>query len=289
MLAQQIMNGLETGLIYGLLALGFSLVYRTTRVVNFAHGEFFSLAVLTGVAVERAWNFSSLGMALAACTVTVLVAGSLAYFVLWRLKSSLERTVATIAASLALRDGMLLAFGSDSSSLRPFLGEGSWLLSGTSIPKNSIALFAFTGLLLAIFWIVITRTRLGIQMRATAQDRELAAVSGIKIRNVELFAFALGALAAAAAGLLVGSSWQVNYATGTVVGIKAFTAALLGGYGRLGGAILGGLALGVTEALFAGYISSTWKDFAVFLVLLAVLLAFPNGLLSLREKRFSWS
>lgn len=289
MLAQQIMNGLETGLIYGLLALGFSLAYRTTRVVNFAHGEFFTLAVLTGATIESAWSLPSLAMALAASTVTVLVAGSLAYFVLWRLKSSLERTVATIAASLALRDGMLLAFGSDSSSLHPFLGEGSWFLSGTSIPKNSIALMILTGLLLAVFWIVITRTRLGIQMRATAQDRELAAVSGIKIRNVEFFAFALGALAAAAAGLLVGSSWQVNYATGTVVGIKAFTAALLGGFGRLGGAILGGLVLGVTEALFAGYISSTWKDFSVFLVLLAVLLVFPKGLLSLREKRFSWS
>lgn len=285
MLTQQVINGLGTGLIYGLLALGFSLAYCTTRVINFAHGEFFTLGAFLGITLQRFEHFSVLTASALAAFAVAIGAGVVAFFVLWWLPSALERSVATIALSLALRDGMLVAFGSDTASFPSSPLESATSLFGVTLPQYALALIAWTGLLLLALWLLVTRSRIGVQMRATAEDRELSATNGVRIRNVEAIAFAVAALGAAAAGLLIGPSWQVNYAAGSIVGVKAFTAAMIGGLGRLGGAVVGGILLGLTEALFAGYISSTWKDFAVFMLLLATLLFFPRGLFSRSTQR----
>jgi branched-chain amino acid transport system permease protein len=285
MLAQQLANGISTGLVYGLLALGFSLAYSATRVVNFAHGEFFTLGALLGIWMQRGCGFSLLPASLISVTAMTVAAGSFAFFILWWLRTPLQRTVATIAVSLGLRDAMLLAFGSDSASFPQASAEGTLQLFGVTVSRYSMLLAAWTVVLLFTFWFVVTRTRLGIWMRATAQDPELAATNGVVVRNIEAAAFALGAFAAVAAGLLIGPSWQVSYSAGSVVGVKAFTSAMLGGLGRLDGAVAGGVLLGVAEALFAGYVSSAWKDLAVFLVLLVTLLFLPRGLFSLRAQR----
>jgi len=283
--AQQLANGLGTGLIYGLLALGFSLAYSTTRVVNFAHGEFFTLGAFLGIRLQRGGGFSVLPASVISATTVTVAAGLFAFIILWRLRSPLQRSVATIAVSLGLRDAILLGFGSDSASFPRASAEGTLDLLGVTIARYSMFLTAWTAALLLTFWFVVTRTRLGTWMRATAQDPELAATNGIAIRNMEAGAFALGAFAAVAAGLLIGPSWQVSYSSGSVVGIKAFTSAMLGGLGRLDGAVAGGLLLGVAEALFAGYVSSAWKDLAVFLVLLVTLLFLPRGLFAMRAQR----
>ncbi len=285
MLGQQLANGFSTGLVYGLLALGFSLAYSTTRVVNFAHGELFAFGALLGIWLQRDGELGLLPASLLSSMVVILAASAFAYLVLWRLRSPLQRSVATIAVSLGLRDAMLLIFGSDSASFPQTRVTGTVDVFGIIVSRYSVTLIVWTVALLIAFWLILARSRLGIWMRATAQDPELAATSGIKIRNVEAGAFALSALAAAAAGLLIGPSWQVSYSSGSIVGVKAFTAAMLGGFGRLGGAVVGGILLGVTETIFAGYVSSAWKDLAVFLLLLATLIFFPRGLMATRAGR----
>lgn len=284
MLIQQLINGLCTGLVYGLLALGFSLAYSTTRVINFAHGEFFTLGAFIGLTLQRSAHLSYVSAASLASAAVALAAFGIAYLVLWWLPSTLLRTVATIALSLALRDGMLLAFGSDTASF-PMVPSTAILVGGVAVPKYTLTLIAATGVLLLLLWFVLAHTREGLHMRATAQDRDLAASNGVAVRRVQATAYALAALGAAAAGLLIAPTWQVSYAAGTVVGIKAFTAAMVGGLGRLGPAVLGGVLLGVTEALFSGYISSSWTDLSVFVLLLIVLVAFPRGLFGIRSDR----
>jgi branched-chain amino acid transport system permease protein len=285
MLVQQLMNGLSTGLIYGLLALGFSLAYSTTRVINFAHGEFFTLGAFLGITLQRWGGLSPIAAAIVAALSVTAVAAAFAYGVLWRLPSALTRAVATIAASLALRDGMLLAFGSDTASFSTSSLQRTVSVLTVVVPRYTLDLTIWTAVLLIALWLLLKRTRIGVHMRATAQDRELAASAGIRVRHVEAIAFGVAALGAAAAGLLIGPSWQVNFAAGSIVGVKAFTAAMVGGLGRLGGAVIGGILLGLTEAIFAGYVSSAWKDLAVFMLLLLTLLWFPRGLFSFRAQR----
>lgn len=287
MFAQQLVNGFTVGLVYGLLALGLSLAYSTTRVVNFAHGEMFALGAFIGLTLQKTTNCS---YAIATATSVVLVAisaASLAYLILWKLPTSLDRSVATICLSLMLRDGMLLVFGSDSATFPPIFPVGSITLLTVTIPRASLVIVAATIVILLAAWFFIARTRWGIWMRATAEDEELAAVNGIHTRRTQSFSFGAGAGLAAIAGLLICPTWQVHYGAGTTVGLKAFAAAMIGGLGNLPGALLGGLILGLLETLLVAYLSSRWKDLSVYLVLLLVLVFLPNGILSSRKKRLS--
>lgn len=285
MLAQQLANGLVTGLIYGLLALGFSLAFCTTRVVNFAHGELFTLGAFGGIALQRSLEAPFLIAAVSSAGAVAAMSWFFAFFVLWHLRSPLERAVATIALGLGLRDGMLVAFGSDSESFSPVFPLGAVKVAGIMLPKASMVILVLTLILLLAVWILVQRTRIGLWMRATAQDEEFAASVGIRTRSTQATAFGLGALLAAAAGLLVGPTWQVHYAAGATIGVKAFTAAMVGGLGRLGGAVAGGIVLGISETFFAGYVSSSWKDLAVYVLLVLTLLFFPNGLFAAGQRR----
>ena len=279
MLPQQLANGLSLGFVYALLALGLALVYSTSRVVNFAHGDVFTLGAFLGLVLQRDMGMH-FGFAAAGASIAIFLGGAVfSYHVLWRLPTSLERSVATIALGLGLRDGMLILFGSDSESFDAVYPTGVIRLIGANLPASLLVISILTGLLLVGVGLVVRFTRVGIQMRAAAQDPELAAMIGISTRSVQALAFGSGCMLAAAAGVLVGPVWQVYYAAGAPVGIKAFTAALLGGFGSLAGATLGGLMVGVLEALLAGYVSSTWKDLGVYACLLITLLLLPRGLI----------
>lgn len=285
MLGQQIANGVASGLVYGLLALGFSLAYATTRVINFAHGDIFAVGAFVGLSLQQSAGLPFPVAALIAILLVAISATIFAYSLLWRLRTTLERSVATIALALILRDGMLLLFGSDSASFGAVFPEGSIHIGTVAMPRASLVIMAASLCLLASFWWLSGRTRWGLWMRATAQDAELAAANGIPTRSIQAIAFGLGSSLAAAAGLLIGPAWQMHYAVGTVVGVKAFTAAMLGGLGHLTGALAGGLLLGVAEAILAGYGSSAWKDLTVYACLLAVLLLAPRGLFAMGKRR----
>lgn len=285
MLCQQLVNGVLVGLIYGLLALGFSLAYSTTRVINFAHGEMFTLGAFLGLALQRSGGLP-FAVAAPASVLLVGVAGAVfGYLVLRPLGSALVRSVATIALSLVLRDGMLIAFGSDSVSYPPVYPPGSLSAGWLAVPRSSVVIAAITLVLLVGFGAVLSRSRWGIWTRATAQDEELAATVGIPTGHIQALAFGAGSALAAAAGVLITPTWQVHYAAGMVVGLKAYTAAMFGGLGNLSGALAGGILLGAAEALLAGYVSSTWKDLAVYLCLFVVLVFLPRGLFSVRSVR----
>jgi branched-chain amino acid transport system permease protein len=285
MFSQQLANGLVVGLIYGLLALGLSLAFATTRIVNFAHGEMFTLGAFLGLTIQRGTGLPFLLVAVVSALAVFFLASLLAQFVLWRLETPLQRSVATIALALGLRDAMLIAFGSDSASFLPVFPEGSWDMGPVVVPRSFAWVGGLTLLLLLAFVGFVERSRWGIWMRATAQDVELAAAAGVRTRRVQTLAFGLGAMLAAAAALLVGPTWQISYASGIPVGLKAFTAAVIGGLGNLWGALLGGILLGLGEALFAGYLSSAWKDFWVFLLLIGVIVFLPRGILPAQAER----
>lgn len=285
MFGQQLANGIAVGLIYALLALGLSLTFATTRIINFAHGELFTLAAFLGLTFQRGGGLP-FGLAAAASSLLVFAfAVVLAHAVLWRLRGGLQRSVATIALSLGLRDGMLLAFGSDSASFSRVFPEGSLSIGGVLVPRSSLIVLGAALIVLAAVWAFVQKSRWGIWMRATAQEPELAALSGIATHRVHTLAFGLGTVLAAFAGLLVGPTWQVNYATGVPIALKAFTAAVIGGLGDLRGAVVGGLILGCAEALFAGYVSSTWKDLAVFVLLIVVIVVRPRGIFAAHAER----
>lgn len=287
MLGQQLINGLEIGLIYGLLALGLSLAYTTTRVVNFAHGEMFTLGAFLALTLQRRAGMPFIAAGTIGAVVLFFAGLAFAYLVLWRLRSPLARVVATIALGLALRDLMLLIFGSDSASFANAYPRGHLTLFGTTLPFDGLIVTACTLVLLAGVWLLVMRTRLGVWMRATAQDEDLAATGGIPTRRVQALAFGLAALLAGTAGILVGPTWQVNYGTGVGIALKAFVAALLGGLGNIWGALVGGVLLGLLETLLAGYVSSGLKDLFVFVALLLVLVLMPRGVLAIRPARIS--
>jgi len=282
---QQLVNGVSLGFVYALLALGLALAYSTSRVINFAHGDVFTLGAFVGLGLQRHLGIH-FGLAAVGASIAVFLGGAVfSYHVLWRLRTSLERSVSTIALGLGLRDGMLIIFGSDSQSFDAVYPTGVIGIGGMVLPSSLLIVIALTALLLVGVGLAVTMTSIGIQMRAAAQDPELAAMIGISTRKIQALGFGSGCMLAAIAGVLVGPVWQVYYAAGSPVGVKAFTAALLGGFGSLRGATLGGLMVGVLEALLAGYVSSTWKDLGVYACLLMTLLLLPRGLVHTGSNR----
>lgn len=276
MLEQQIANGVTIGLVYGLLAIGLAMAYSTTKIVNFAHGELFTFGAFIGLTLQRHLHLPFVVAASSAVLLVFLLVGLFAYLILWKLKSPLERSVATIALGLALRDLMLVLFGSDSESFAAVYPEGTLSLGSLTFSYATVLVCLVTLVLLTAVALVVRKTQCGMWMRATAQNEQLAATTGIHTRLVQAGAFGGGAALAAVAGLLITPQWQVYYGGGTVVGLKAFTAALIGGLGSFRGALLGGIIVGLVEALLAGYVSSTWKDLDVYVFLILSMLVVPR-------------
>lgn len=280
MFLQQLVNGLSIGLVFALLAVGLSLAFATSRVVNFAHGDVFVLgAVLASTLVQQ----MSLPFALSGAVAVTVVgagAGAFSWFVLWRLRTTLERSVATILVGIAVRDGILLAVGSDSVGLPDVYPHGTVDLgAAATVPYSAfVVIIAAVGMLAASHYF-LTRTHLGVQMQASAENPTLAASIGIPSRRVQATAFGLSCAMAAAAGVILIPTWQMNFASGLPVGLKAFTAALLGGFGQVGGSLVGGLTVGLGEAFVAGYADSTWKDAFVYTGLLLILAFMPRRFL----------
>ena len=280
MFTQQVANGISIGFIYALLAMGLALSYSTSRVVNFAHGDIFTLGAFIGLISQRHLGMPFAAAAPFACILVGAAAALFSYCVLWHLTASLDRSVATIALGLGLRDGMLIVFGSDSQSFANVYPTRVLVIGAVSMPVSILIVTALTGVLLLGVGLTVARSRIGIQMRAAAQDAELATMIGISTRRIQAMAFGGACMLAAAAGNLVGPLWQVYYAAGIPVGLKAFTAALLSGFGSIKGATLGGLIVGILESLIAGYVSSTWKDLMVYSCMLIALPLLPRRVLS---------
>ncbi|HUZ08443.1 MAG TPA: branched-chain amino acid ABC transporter permease [Candidatus Paceibacterota bacterium] len=292
---QQLINGLALGSILALIALGYTMVYGILRFINFAHGDVFMLGAFAGfylapkiatvLPMPSIWSgIAVMGVSMAICAVIGIVIERLAYRPLRR-SPKLTMLITAIGISLFLEYTGQFVFGAAPKSFPRILPVYAITkFGGLSLNSNQIVVFAVTLLLLFALRFVVLKTKIGMAMRALSFNPEAAALMGVNTDIVISFTFGLGSALAGAAGIL----FAVNYPAidplmGIMPGLKAFVAAVLGGIGNLPGAALGGIIIGVTETLVAGYISSTYRDAIAFGILILILIIKPSGLLGKKE------
>jgi branched-chain amino acid transport system permease protein len=272
-------SGLTVGAIYALVALGFTLIYNSSDVINFAQGEFVMLGGMITVFAADAGLPLPIS-ALLAVIVTVAVGLLLYRFAIEpaRGSSAVTLIIITIGASILLRGIAAVVFDKNFHSLPAFAGSAPWNVAGASLlPQTGVVLLG-TGFVVAALWAFLARTLTGKAMLATAANRLAAQLVGINTSAVVGLSFALSAAIGATGGILAAPITLTNYSVGTLLALKGFAAAMLGGMGNPLGAVAGGLLMGLLEAFGAGYLSSQYKDAIAFLVILAVLFAMPQGL-----------
>ncbi len=291
---QQLTNGLAVGGIYALIALGYTMVYGVLKLINFAHGDLFTLGAYLGLTLLTSLGLSGrLGPLLGLLLLAVLVMGFVALtgalleraaYRPLRQSPRLSAVVSALGASIFLQNTIMLIYGARIHVYpQDILPRVAIEIGGLSIPLVRILVFVVSLLLMGALFLFIQRTRLGTAIRAAAIDQAAARLMGINVDQVILIVFLIGPGLGGVAGLLVGLYYgQVNFTMGWVYGLKAFTAAILGGIGNIPGAMVGGLILGVIEALGAAYISVAWKDAIAFFVLIVILIVRPTGLLGER-------
>jgi branched-chain amino acid transport system permease protein len=286
---QYVISGITNGAIYAVIALGFTIIYNATEVINFSQGEFVMLGGMAVIALDSSGNLPlGLSFILAVLAVT-LVGAILERFTIRPVKSSDPVTliIITVGASIFLRGVAMMIWGKDALGLRPFSGASPIHLGGATLVPQSLWVLGVTVVVMAGLQFFYKHTITGKAMRACAFNRRAASLVGISVNRMVLVSFALSAAIGAAAGIVIVPITLCGYDVGTMLGLKGFCAAVLGGLGSSPGSILGGFLLGVLEALGAGLISSGFKDAIAFFVLLLVLFLRPSGLLGPKEiKRF---
>ncbi|HVC12305.1 MAG TPA: branched-chain amino acid ABC transporter permease [Burkholderiales bacterium] len=282
-LLQFLFAGLTAGAIYALVALGFSIIYNASQVINFAQGEFVMIGGMATV------SFLHLGLplplaALAAVAATALVGLALAKLAIEpaRNASVVTLIIITIGASILLRGLATLVWDKNLHPLPAFSGDKPIALDGATLLPQSLWVLGVSLAILGALWWFFNRTLYGKAMLATSHNRLAAQLVGISVRHVLLASFGLSAALGALAGILVAPITFTSWDVGVMLGLKGFAAAILGGLGSGPGAVLGGLMLGLAEALAAGYVSSAYKDAIAFVIILAVLMLMPSGLLGRR-------
>ena len=272
-------SGLTVGAIYALIALGFTLIYNASDVINFAQGEFVMVSGMTAVFAAAAGIPLPLA-ALLAIVVTVLFGILLHRLAIEpaRGASPVTLIIITIGASILMRGLAAVFFDKNFHSLPPLAGDTPLNLGGAAILPQSIIVLIGTGIIVTALWLFLNRTLMGKAMLATAANRLAARLVGIDTSAIIGISFVVSALIGAVGGLLATPITLTNYAIGTLLALKGFAAAMLGGMGSPIGAVAGGLLLGLLEAFGAGYLSSQYKDAIAFILILAVLFAMPQGL-----------
>ena len=283
-------SGLTRGSIYALIALGYTMVYGIIGLINFAHGEIYMIGAFT--AFIAATVFSIMGLPLPAIFILAALAAmiwssaygytieKLAYKPL-RNAPRLSPLISAIGMSIFLQNYVLLAQTSDFLPFPELIPEFAFMepIAGVVGSSDLVILLTTAVVMIALSWL-IKFTRIGKAMRATAQDRTMAMLVGINVNTVISVTFVLGSALAALGGLLIASHvGQINFFIGFIAGIKAFTAAVLGGIGSIPGAVLGSFILGLTESFATGYVSSDYEDVFAFSLLVLILIFRPSGLL----------
>lgn len=291
---QQLTNGLAVGSIYALIALGYTMVYGVLKLINFAHGDLFTIGAYLGMTLLASFALHEkigpfFGIVVLALMVMGLVAilGAILERTAYRpLRESprLSAVVSALGASIFLQNAVMLIYGARFQVYpEDLVPETSVDLFGLYIPAVRILVLAVSIALMAGLYTFIQKTRVGTAIRAAAIDQDAARLMGIDVNRVILLVFLIGPALGGVAGLMVGMQYgQINFTMGWTYGMKAFTAAILGGIGNIPGAMLGGLILGVIEALGSAYISIAWKDAISFFVLILILIVRPTGLLGER-------
>jgi branched-chain amino acid transport system permease protein len=292
---QQLINGITLGSIYGLIAIGYTMVFGIIGMVNFAHGDVFmvsSFIALVAFLILTTWiGIGSVALALVIVLIVAMILTSLVNWAIERiayrpLRGSfrLAPLISAIGMSIFLSNFVQVAQGPRNKSIPPMFNEVITLTSGGSydvtVSYKQIAIWVVTAVLLAAFWFLVSKTALGRAQRACEQDQKMAALVGIDVDRTISITFVIAAALAAVAGTLYLTFYGVvRFDDGFVPGVKAFTAAVLGGIGSLPGAVLGGLLIGMIETLWAEYVSSAYKDVAAFSILAITMIFLPQGIL----------
>ena len=278
-LLQFLISGLTVGAVYALVALGFTLVYHASDVVNFAQGEFVMLGGMVTVFAYAAGVPLPLAALLA--VIVAVVVGLLLYWLAIapaRGASAVSLIIITIGASILLRGAAQIVFDKQFHKLPAFSGDTPIHLFGAVIQPQSLWVLGGAALVVLTLYYVMERTLIGKAVVATAANRLAARLVGVNVATVMALAFGGSAAIGAIAGILITPITLTSYDVGTLLALKGFAAAMLGGMGNPLGAVIGGLLLGLLESFGAGYVSSTYKDAIAFIVILAVLFVAPQGL-----------
>jgi branched-chain amino acid transport system permease protein len=292
---QQLINGITLGSIYGLIAIGYTMVFGIIGMVNFAHGDVFMVSAFIGLIaylIVTAW----LGIAsvVGALVIVLIVAMALTSLVNWTIERIAYRPlrgsfrlaplISAIGMSILLSNFVQVAQGPRNKSIPPLL-QGEFVLMGredyqVTLSHRQLLIWVVTALLLVVFWYLVSRTSLGRAQRACEQDQKMAALLGVDVDRTISITFVIGAALAAVAGTMYLMYYGVvNFNDGFTPGVKAFTAAVLGGIGSLPGAVVGGLLIGLVETMWSAYFSIDYKDVAAFSILAVTLIFLPQGLL----------
>jgi branched-chain amino acid transport system permease protein len=291
---QQLINGLTLGSIYGLIAIGYTMVYGIIGMINFAHGDIFMIGafvalivylLLVGMFYSVPVVVALLIMMIVAMLVTSLynwVIEKVAYRPL-RGSFRLAPLITAIGMSIALSNFVQVSQGPRNKPIPPMVSQ-TYELGAVTVSLKQIIIIIVTAALLAVFWYLVNKTSLGRAQRACEQDRKMAALLGIDVDRTISITFVMGAALAAVAGTMYLMYYGVVvFSDGFVPGVKAFTAAVLGGIGSIPGAVVGGLLIGVIESLWSAYFSIDYKDVAAFSILAIVLIFLPSGILGRPE------
>jgi branched-chain amino acid transport system permease protein len=291
--AQQIVNGLALGGIYALIALGYTMVFVIIELINFAHGDvytlgtFFSLAILALLGATGELHGPFLIVAVVVTVVLAMLLSGLVGVIIERLAyrplrnaPRLAPLITAIGVSFILQNLMIYWHGPSPLPFPQILPNPSFAVGPVQIAAKQAFVIVLAVVLMIVLQLFVTRTKLGSAMRATAQDRDAARLMGIDVNTTIALTFFIGSALAGAAGFVsgvyYGTTWFFN---GFAAGLKAFTAAVLGGIGNIAGAMLGGFAIGLVESLTTQLLSDQWSNIVVFALLVVVLIVRPSGLL----------
>jgi branched-chain amino acid transport system permease protein len=290
----QLINGITLGSIYGLIALGYTMVFGIIGMVNFAHGDVFMVSAfiaLIAFLVLTSWlGMGSIALALLIVLIVSMVLTSVVNWAIERvayrpLRGSfrLAPLISAIGMSIFLSNFVQVTQGPRNKSIPPMFGQAIVLHGDgyeVALSYEQIVIWVVTAVLLAAFWFLVTKTALGRAQRACEQDQKMAALVGVDVDRTISITFIIAAALAAVAGTLYLMRYGVvSFADGFTPGIKAFTAAVLGGIGSLPGAVIGGLLIGLVETMWSAYFSIDYKDVAVFSILAITMIFLPQGLL----------
>ncbi|HEX7532825.1 MAG TPA: branched-chain amino acid ABC transporter permease LivH [Methyloceanibacter sp.] len=291
---QQLINGLTLGSIYGLIAIGYTMVFGIIGMVNFAHGDVFMvsafIALILYLLLTAVLGITALGIALLLVLVLGMALTALWSWVIERIayrplagSFRLAPLISAIGMSVFLSNFVQVVQGPRNKPVPPLLNNVMSIPVGggsVTLSEKQVLIMVVTVVLLAAFWIVVQKTKLGRAQRACEQDRRMAALLGVDVNHTVSMTFVIGGALAAVAGLMFMVYYGVvNFADGFTPGVKAFTAAVLGGIGSLPGAVLGGILIGLIETLWSAYFSIDYKDVAAFSILAIVLIFMPSGIL----------
>jgi branched-chain amino acid transport system permease protein len=296
---QQLINGITLGSIYGLIAIGYTMVFGIIGMVNFAHGDVFmvsSFVALIALLILTSWL--GIGSVVLALFIVLIVAMVFTSLVNWAIERAAYRPlrgsfrlaplISAIGMSIFLSNFVQVTQGPRNKSVPPLLRDVIVVMEGNgydvTISYRQLIIWSITAVLLVAFWYLVSKTSLGRAQRACEQDQKMAALVGVNVDRTISITFVIGAALAAVAGTMYLMYYGVvNFSDGFVPGIKAFTAAVLGGIGSLPGAVIGGILIGLIETMWSAYFSIDYKDVAAFSILVITLIFLPQGLLGRPE------